>query len=133
MLSSGPFGVYVPILLMMAVAIIIFLLANFMAKLLSPSKPSKLKNVPYECGEEPQGSAWSQFNVRFYVVGLIFIIFDVESVLMFPVVKIYKEFVAAGEGFYLLVVLLAFIFILLEGIAYCWKKGDLDWVKSYKK
>ncbi len=72
------------------------------------------------------------FNIRFYVVGLIFIIFDVESVLMFPVTTIFREMNEMGEGGYALVVLLSFISVLIEGIAYCWRKGDLDWVKSYQ-
>ena len=125
---------FMPILLMMGIGVLVFAGANAAAYLLSPFKnPSKLKNAVYECGEVSVGTTWSQFNVRFYVVGLIFIIFDVESVLMFPVAKVFKEFVSMGEGAYVLVVFLSFISILLEGIAYCWKKGDLDWVKSFKK
>jgi NADH-quinone oxidoreductase subunit A len=125
---------FMPILLMMGVGVLVFAGANAAAYLLSPYRnPTKLKTAIYECGEESTGSAWSQFNMRFYVVGLIFIIFDVEAVLMFPVAKVFKEFVAMGEGAYVLIVFLSFISILLEGIAYCWKKGDLDWVKSFKK
>lgn len=124
---------FLPIILMMLIAILVFVLANVMAKILSPHNPNKTKNTIYECGEKPSGTAWSQFNVRFYVVGLIFIIFDVESVLMFPVVKIFKSFISFGEGAFIFVVFLTFISILLEGIAYCWRKGDLDWVKSFKK
>ena len=81
----------------------------------------------------PVGNAWALFNVRFYVVGLIFIIFDVESVLMFPIVSIFKKATELGHGIYLLDVLLSFIFILVMGIAYCWRKGDLDWVKSFNQ
>lgn len=125
---------FMPIVLMMAVGVAVFFGANAAAYLLSPFRnPTKLKNTTYECGEDPKGSAWSQFNVRFYVVGLIFIIFDVESVLMFPIAKVFKAFASMGEGGYVLVVFLSFISILIEGIAYCWKKGDLDWVKSFKK
>ena len=72
------------------------------------------------------------FNIRFYFVGLSFIIVDVESVLMFPVATIFRELNEAGEGGYALIILLSFISVLIEGIAYCWKKGDLDWVKSYQ-
>ena len=88
--------------------------------------------MPYECGEEPVGEAWSAFNIRFYVVGLIFIIFDVESVLLFPVATIFKKLNDLGEGAYVLTVFLEFVFVLLAGLAYCWKKGDLDWVRSYQ-
>ena len=103
-----------------------------MSVVLAPKKPSHLKSTPYECGELPVGSAWSMFNVRFYVVGLIFIIFDVESVLMFPVASIFKELNEMGQGGYALIIFLSFISVLIEGIAYCWRKGDLDWVKSFQ-
>lgn len=121
-----------PIVILMVIAVLLFLGGHFVSVLIAPKKASRLKSTPYECGEEPTGTAWSMFNVRFYVVGLIFIIFDVESVLMFPVATIFKELNAMGQGGYALIVFLSFISILIEGIAYCWKKGDLDWVKSYQ-
>jgi NADH-quinone oxidoreductase subunit A len=124
--------VFMPVAIFFFLAIAIFGIALFASSLLSPKNPNKLKQQPYECGEEPIGSAWSAFNVRFYIVGLIFIIFDVESVLMFPVASIFKKMNELGHGSYVLVVFLSFISILIEGIAYCWKKGDLDWVKSYQ-
>lgn len=121
-----------PIVIFMLAAVVMFWGGHFLSVLLSPRKPNSRKSTPYECGEEPVGTAWSAFNVRFYVVGLIFIIFDVESVLMFPVASIFNELNNAGEGVYILLVFLSFISVLLEGIAYCWKKGDLDWVKSFQ-
>ena len=121
-----------PIVILMAIAVLLFLGGHFVSVLLAPKKPSHLKSTPYECGEMPVGSAWSAFNVRFYVVGLIFIIFDVESVLMFPVASIFRELNDMGEGGYALIIFLSFISVLIEGIAYCWKKGDLDWVKSFQ-
>ena len=121
-----------PVVILMAIALIFFFGAHYLSLLLSTKKPSRLKQTPYECGEEPVGTAWSAFNVRFYVVGLIFIIFDVESVLMFPVASVFHEFVEAGNGAYVLLDFLGFIAILTTGIAYCWKKGDLDWVKSFQ-
>jgi NADH-quinone oxidoreductase subunit A len=121
-----------PIVILMGIAVLLFAGGHFLSVLLAPKKPSHLKSTPYECGEQPVGSAWSAFNVRFYVVGLIFIIFDVESVLMFPIASIFREMNDAGEGLYVLEIFLSFIAILVMGIAYCWKKGDLDWVKSYQ-
>jgi NADH-quinone oxidoreductase subunit A len=121
-----------PIVILMGLAVLLFAGGHFMSVILAPKKPSHLKSTPYECGEQPVGSAWSAFNVRFYVVGLIFIIFDVESVLMFPIASIFRELNEAGEGLYALEVFLSFIAILVMGIAYCWKKGDLDWVKSFQ-
>lgn len=131
-MTPAQFDGLMPIVILMGIAVLLFLGGHFLSVYLSPKKPSNLKSTPYECGEIPVGSAWSAFNIRFYVVGLIFIIFDVESVLMFPVAAIFKEMNEMGEGPYLLIVFLSFISILVEGIAYCWKKGDLDWVKSYQ-
>ena len=121
-----------PIVILMVIAVVMFWGGHFLSVLLAPKKPSHLKSTPYECGELPIGSAWSAFNVRFYVVGLIFIIFDVESVLMFPVASIFREMNDMGEGGYILIVFLSFISVLIEGIGYCWRKGDLDWVRSYQ-
>jgi len=126
-------NVFLPVPILIAFAILIFSLGHFASVIIAPSKKSKLKEQPYECGEEPVGDAWSLFNVRFYVVGLIFIIFDVESVLMFPIAAVFREFHELGHGGYVLIVFLSFISVLLEGIAYCWKKGDLDWIKSYRE
>ncbi|MBL7665428.1 MAG: NADH-quinone oxidoreductase subunit A [Bacteriovoracaceae bacterium] len=132
-MSSQNIDVFLPVLIMGIIAVAIFVGALLVGELLSTRHPNKQKNTAYECGEEPTGTAWSQFNIRFYVVGLIFIIFDVESVLMFPIAAIFKQMNEMGNGGYILIVFLSFISVLLEGIAYCWKKGDLNWVMSYQK
>jgi NADH-quinone oxidoreductase subunit A len=87
-------------------------------------KYSPGKYVSYECGEEPEGSAWIQFNIRFYVVALIFIIFDVEIIFLLPWAVVFKDLgpFAFVEG-------LIFIAILVIGLAYVWAKGDLAWIK----
>lgn len=131
-MTSNQIDGLMPVVILMGFALLLFLGGHFTSVLLSKKKPSHMKQTPYECGEEPVGTAWSAFNVRFYVVGLIFIIFDVESVLMFPVATIFNELNDRGDGLYILLVFLSFISVLLEGIAYCWKKGDLDWVKSFQ-
>ncbi len=123
---------FMPVLIIAVVVTVVVFATFFISKLISPQKPSELKETPYECGEQPEGTAWSMFNIRFYVVGLIFIIFDVESVLMFPVVSIFKKFNEMGRGGLILIEILIFITILVSGMAYCWKKGDLDWVRSFQ-
>jgi len=130
--SSYSLDAYIPVVILMAIGVIAFVGAVFIAKILRPFKPSALKSQAYECGEDPVGEAWSNFNVRFYVVSLIFIVFDVEGALMFPVASIYKKFVEIGEGGVLLGSLLIFISVLVVGIVYCWSKGDLDWVRSFR-
>ena len=84
--------------------------------------PSKLSS--YECGEEPVGDSWVRFNIRFYVVALIFLIFDVEIVFLFPWAVVYKSL-----GMFALVEMVIFLAILAVGYAYVWAKGDLDWDK----
>ena len=83
------------------------------------------KYLPYECGEVPEGSAWIRFNIRFYVLALIFIIFDVEIVFLLPWAVVFKKL-----GTFAYVEGLIFIGILVVGLAYVWKKKDLEWVKT---
>jgi NADH-quinone oxidoreductase subunit A len=78
----------------------------------------------YECGEEPVGSPWVKFNIRFYMVALGFIIFDVETVFLFPWAVVFKEL-----GLFAFVEMMIFVAILLVGLAYIWAKGDIEWVK----
>jgi NADH-quinone oxidoreductase subunit A len=78
----------------------------------------------YECGEEPVGSSWVRFNIRFYVIALIFLIFDVEVVFLFPWAVVYRNL-----GLFAFIEMVVFLVILLVGYAYVWVKGDLDWDK----
>lgn len=97
----------------------------FISKLIRPARPSKEKLTTYECGENPVGSPWVKFNIRFYVVALIFLIFDVEVVLLIPWAYVYQYYGLPGffVGFF-------FIVILAVGMAYEWRKGDLEWDKN---
>lgn len=131
-MSTYNLDVYMPIVILIILALAIGLGSLLLGKLIRPDNPNKLKESAYECGEEPIGTAWANFNVRFYVIALIFIIFDVESALMFPVAAVYRKFNEIGAGGTLLVSILLFISVLLAGLVYCWKKGDLDWVKSFQ-
>ena len=92
--------------------------------ILSPKNKSYDKLTTYECGEDVEGPAWVKFNIRFYVVALIFIIFDVEAVFFFPWAVVYKDL-----GLFAFVEMLIFMGILSLGLAYVWVKGDLEWVK----
>tara|TARA_R110000868_G_scaffold55424_2_gene172270 strand:+ start:26849 stop:27256 length:408 start_codon:yes stop_codon:yes gene_type:complete len=121
-----------PVIILMVLAVILVGGALLVAKILRPSNPTPLKQTEYECGELPTGVAWSNFNVRFYVVSLVFIIFDVEGALMFPLASIFKKYNEAGSGAIVLATFLLFIGILTAGVVYCWRKGDLDWVRSFQ-
>ena len=92
--------------------------------LVAPSNKTKDKLDTYECGEEAEGSAWLQFNIRFYIIALIFLIFDVEVVFLFPWAVVIKEM-----GLIALIEMGIFLLILIAGLAYVWVKSDLDWVK----
>ena len=94
----------------------------FTAKLMRPSRPSKEKLKTYECGENPIGTPWVKFNIRFYVVALIFLIFDVEVVLLFPWALTYRDY-----GVYGFLVGIIFLLVLALGMFYEWRKGDLQW------
>ena len=96
--------------------------------LVAPSNKTKDKLDTYECGEEAEGSAWLQFNIRFYIIALIFLIFDVEVVFLFPWAVVFKEM-----GLIALIEMGIFLLILLAGLAYVWVKSDLDWVKRKVK
>ncbi len=98
------------------------IIALLFAKLIRPHRPTNEKLTTYECGENPEGISWIKFNIRFYVIALIFLIFDVEVVLLFPWALAYKEY-----GIFGFLVGIIFLVILGLGIVYEWKKGDLEW------
>ena len=91
------------------------------------------KLTSYECGEVPEGSAWVKFNVRFYIIALIFLIFDVEVIFLFPWSVVFKQLSETGFGFLAFIEMFIFVAILIVGFAYVWVKGDLDWVKMKLK
>lgn len=107
--------------------------AFFANKLIAPNKPNPEKLTSYECGEEPTGSAWLPFNARFYVIALIFLLFDVEMVFIFPWATVFADHritkVYPLWSKFTLVEMGAFVGILFLGLIYVWVKGDLDWIK----
>lgn len=116
--------------LAMFVLSIAFLFAMLaLGSLLRPKNPEASKETTYECGEPPTGSAWLNFNIRFYVVALIFLIFEVEIVFMLPVAAVFRDWVLDGRGLFALLEVLVFVAILLVGLAHVWAKGDFDWIK----
>ena len=113
---------------------ILFVLFTFLLGwLVALKRPNPEKLSSYECGEEPTGSSWIQFNSRFYVVALIFLLFDVEMVFIFPWTTVFSQeiIIAADQrwGWLSLIEMFIFISILLVGLLYVWKKGDLNWIK----
>lgn len=96
--------------------------AIFMASVLAPKKPSKLKSSIYECGIETVGESRIQFRIQYYIFALFFLVFDVEAVFLFPWAVAYNQltFFAIVEG-------VIFALILIGGLLYAWKKGILEW------
>jgi NADH-quinone oxidoreductase subunit A len=93
--------------------------------LVRPRTPTPEKSLPYECGIHPVGPPWVQFNIRFYTIALIFLVFDVEIAVLYPCVILVRDRPGA-----VLLDILVFVGILLVGLAYLWAKGDLEWVKA---
>ncbi|EHQ30566.1 NAD(P)H-quinone oxidoreductase subunit 3 [Mucilaginibacter paludis DSM 18603] len=122
--------------------ILIFLITGFLLvgitlfvnRLIAPHNPTPEKLTSYECGEEPEGNSWIQFNPKFYVIALVFLLFDVEMVFIFPWATVFgnHEIIKATPtwGWFSLAEMFIFIGILILGLVYVWVKGDLDWIKA---
>ena len=123
--SSDFLTAHATILVFLGAIVGILLFTLLLWKVIRPSRFSEEKLTTYECGEDPTGNAWIQFNIRFYVFALIFIVFDVEAVFLLPWAVVFKDLgiLAYVEG-------LVFIGILVVALAYVWRKGDLAWVRS---
>ena len=120
------------VLAFVVVAIGFAAIALTIGRFVRPNHPEEQKSMIYECGEVPIGRAWFNFNPRFYLIALVFVIFEVDIALTFPVVAVFKEWVAQSPtaGFVALVELLLFTLILVTGLVWVWVHGDLEWVKK---
>ncbi len=98
--------------------------------LVRPRNPETAKLTSYECGEPASGGAWINFNIRFYLVALLFVVFDVELAFMYPVMAVFKRWVDDGRGLVALGEILLFVGVLAVGLVYVWAKRDLEWVKG---
>lgn len=94
-----------------------------MAYYLRPKRPAPIKQSTYECGLEALGDIWVQFKVQYYLYALVFLVFDVEVVLLYPVAVALNQ-----VGLFALVAMAVFLFILIYGLLYEWRKGALEWV-----
>ena len=114
-----------------AVAVIIPLSMMLVSWLLRPSVPEQGKRATYESGEIPTGSSRSiKFNIQYYMVALLFVVFDIETVLIFPWTVIYTDAIEQVGLFRALVPMLVFIGILVVGLAWAWRNGAVEWVRS---
>jgi NADH-quinone oxidoreductase subunit A len=113
---------YLPILILVVLAALFAGGSMVISALLGPRRPTPEKLSPYECGIEPVGTARERFSVKFYLVAMLFIIFDMETVFLYPWAVVYKELKVLGVA-----AMGTFLLILLVGFAYVWKKGGLEW------
>ncbi len=126
-IGYGTLYVYVGLFLLLVVGFVATTLV--IARLIAPSRrTSQAKGQIYETGEVTVTDPWRPFPVRYYVFALLFLIFDVEAAFLYPWATIYKDYIAQGMGLYMFVEVAIFVFILVVGLAYAWKKGALKWV-----
>lgn len=108
-----------------------------LVRILSPHVEDEMKGTTYECGEPPVGEAWVRFDMRFYTMALIFLIFSVEAIFLFPWAMVYNELMLIMSGtdnaWFPFIEVFLFVVILVAGLVYVWKKGDMDWVKDSMK
>jgi NADH-quinone oxidoreductase subunit A len=110
-----------------------FVLVSLVAgKFLRPKVSAAATEETYECGEAPVSQAWFNFKPRFYFVTLIFIVFDVEVAFVYPVAVALKRWVEAGYGGFAFLEIGLFMAILLVGLVYVWRKGDLEWIRALR-
>src|ERR1700754_4644749 len=113
---------YIPIVIFVVVATGFAVFTLLFTSLIHPSKYNKVKLDPYECGIEPATDARDRYSIRYYLVAMLFVIFDVETVFMFPWAVILERL-----GWFGVIEMFVFLFILVVGFAYAWKKGALEW------
>ena len=113
---------YLPILVMFLVALFIAVFVIVVSGLLGPKRPSRRKLMPYESGMEPIGPAQRRFPIKFNLVAMLFILFDIEVIFFFPYALVYKKL-----GMFGLIEMGVFMLILLIGFIYIWKRGALEW------
>jgi NADH-quinone oxidoreductase subunit A len=114
---------YIPIFIFIALVGILLPVTLLAAKLVRPENPGKTKLMPYECGIDPVDNARGRYTVRFYIVAILFVVFDVETIFLFPWAVMFKAF-----GLFGLFEILLFLLILVVGFIWVWAKGALEWV-----
>lgn len=108
---------------------VVFIYGSLLAgRFLRPHKYEKDKMRIYECGEPTIGSSWIRYNIRFYMIALVFLVFDVETVLLFPAAAVMKWFMHNGLGWIAFSEIMIFVVVLVLGLAYAWRYGNLDWI-----
>ena len=121
------FGDYATVAVFLLAGVVLVGAAVFVARLVAPRRPSLLKSTPYESGIEPIGGGWNQSHIRYYVFALLFLVFDVEAVFIFPWAVSIDYFKSIGNGALVFFEMVAFVVILFLGLIYAIRKGVLRW------
>jgi NADH-quinone oxidoreductase subunit A len=124
-MPSSPFEVYFPVLVQAAIALAVALGLVGVSYILGKKLKNPIKDTPYESGMMPTGSASERISVRFYLVAMLFILFDIEAVFLYPWAVVYRDL-----KMFAFVEMLVFVIFILSGFFYIWKKGVLDWSKN---
>lgn len=114
---------YLPIFLFMIIALGVAAFLLIAAYIVRPARPNPEKLSPYECGVLPTSGTKERFSIRFYIIAMLFLLFDIEAVFLYPWAVVYKKI-----GLYGFIEMVIFLIILLVGYFYAWKKGALEWV-----
>ena len=118
---------YLPVLISLTIAVVFSLVFVGLSKYFGPSRPMATKNSVYECGMPPIGGTKQRFSVKFYLVAVLFLLFDLEAVFLFPWASVFRDFVANGQAVFVLTEMLVFLGVLLVGWFYCLKRGAFEW------
>jgi len=118
---------YLPIAVLMILATGLAVLVVILGHTFGPRRPTQAKAMPYESGMSPYGPGTRRQTVRYYLVAVLFILFDIEVIFFLPWAVVFKQFVANSLGLFALAEMFVFILILLVGYVYAWKKGALEW------
>lgn len=113
---------YFPLLVVLVVAALIATAIIVLSSLFPRRNATPIKLMPYECGMDPVGDARRRFSVRFFIIGMLFIVFDIEMIFLFPWAAIYDKLRIFG-----FIEMLVFVLVLLVGLLYAWRKGALEW------
>jgi NADH-quinone oxidoreductase subunit A len=126
-------NIYGNIFVFFVAGLLFVFLTMSLVRIVAPRRPNTEKNKTYECGEEPVGSGWLNFNARFYLIGILFIIFDVEMVIVLPVIVRFREALVRGDGLVVFADIFLFVGVLFLGLVYAWKNGYLEWLRGVRK
>lgn len=113
---------YIPVFLLMALAVVVSIGLFSAGQFLGPKNPSPEKDQPYECGSESSGGNHIKLSVKFYLTAILFVVFDIEAIFIYPWAVQFKALGWLGFA-----TMLSFLVILVVGLVYCWKKGALEW------